>query len=135
MPQGSVLGSIVYINDLPNNLKSRVSLLFADDCVIYRNISVDTDRQTYLRCIPHGSLVKGGDLSLFPLRLPRYQADTLHSGGRKTACIRWGPMYTLCEMPHCTPKIYQVISVFTVVNKVKQTRNCLYHLHVNIKLN
>ena len=38
MPQGTVLGPLfflVYINDLPNNLKSTVHL-FADDCILYR---------------------------------------------------------------------------------------------------
>ena len=40
VPQGSVLGLIlflIFINDLPDNIKSSVCL-FADDCVLYRNI-------------------------------------------------------------------------------------------------
>ena len=40
VPQGSVLGPIlflIFINDLPDNIKSSVRLL-ADDCVLYRNI-------------------------------------------------------------------------------------------------
>ena len=40
LPQGSVLGRIfflIFINDLPDNIKSSVRL-FAVDCVLYRNI-------------------------------------------------------------------------------------------------
>ena len=40
VPQGSVLGQIlflIFINDLPDNIKSSVCL-FTDDCVLYRNI-------------------------------------------------------------------------------------------------
>ena len=40
VPQGSVLGPIlflIFINDLPDNIRSSVHLL-ADECVLYRNI-------------------------------------------------------------------------------------------------
>ena len=45
VPQGSVLGPVhflVFINDLPDNIRSSFRL-FADDCVLYRNIRTPSD--------------------------------------------------------------------------------------------
>ena len=45
VPQGSVFGPVLYvvfINDLPDNIRSSVRL-FADDCVLYRNICSPSD--------------------------------------------------------------------------------------------
>jgi hypothetical protein len=48
VPQGTMLGPILilcHINDLPNSVKSSVSL-FADDCLLYREINNENNHTT-----------------------------------------------------------------------------------------
>ena len=47
IPQGSVLGPLlflIYINDLPDNVKSTI-YMYSDDTKVYREIDSDTDVQ------------------------------------------------------------------------------------------
>ena len=49
IPQGSVLELVlflIFINDLPDNIRFSVRL-FADDCVLYRNIFSLSDYETF----------------------------------------------------------------------------------------
>ena len=55
VPQGTVLGPILFlchINDLPLAVSSQVRL-FADDCLLYRDINSADDHQTLQRDLTH----------------------------------------------------------------------------------
>ena len=48
VPQGTVLGPLLflaYINDLPSKINA-MARLFADDCLLYRNIRTDEDAES-----------------------------------------------------------------------------------------
>ena len=49
IPQRSILGPllfIIYVNDLPGVVGS-VCKLFADDCILYRNMASESDQKGY----------------------------------------------------------------------------------------
>jgi len=53
VPQGSVLGPLLflaYVNDIWRNMESTIRL-FADDCVIYRNIINNADMEKLQKCL------------------------------------------------------------------------------------
>jgi len=46
VPQGTVLGPVlflIFINDLPTNIKNSVIRLFVDDCTLYKSIQTHND--------------------------------------------------------------------------------------------
>ena len=70
VPQGTVLGPLLfliymYINDLPNNIHSTVCL-FADDCVLYREIINQLDSQELQRDLDELTKRMTGKCTLTP---------------------------------------------------------------------
>lgn len=87
IPQGSVLGPLlflIYVNDLPANIKSEIRL-FADDCIVYRRISGTHDRellQNDLNQIAEWTKVNGMEINVSKckhIKFSRRKSLTQHS--------------------------------------------------------
>ena len=92
VPQGSVLGWVLFlsfINELPDNIRSSVRL-FADDCVLYRNIKSQLDCQ-----------ILQDDLN----RLAKWERDwQMKFNKAKAIHFSWfGPELLVCCLAHRGP--------------------------------
>ena len=108
IPQGSVLGPcliLIYINDMPDTLKSNVRL-FADDTIVYLTISVLTDCHTL-----HSDLHK----------LEKWEEEWLMSFNPNT-----------CEIIHISRKQKPIIFQYTLHNQVLKSTNKAKYLGVTI---
>ena len=77
VPQGSVLGPIlflIFINDLPDNINSTVRL-FADDCLLYRNIRGSGDQQLLQDDLEKLALWEEAWLMKFNVAKCHYESD------------------------------------------------------------
>ena len=108
VPQGTVLGLLLfllYINDLPQSVRSSVRL-FADDCLIYKTVSSLDDTITFQR-----------DL------------DSLHEWGS-----RWGMSFivTKCNITHLARSSQPFIKFYTLLGEIIQKVNQAKYLGVMI---
>ncbi|KAI8479038.1 hypothetical protein Bbelb_432280 [Branchiostoma belcheri] len=138
VPQGTVLGPLLfllYINDLPDQLDSNVRL-FADDCLLYVELSTQTDSQLHQKDLntleewqskwlmqfnpekcyimhitnkrtPHATSYQFCGQALATTKIHPYLGVTLTSG------LKWGRNFPLTDGPPLTAlesEVHQLIS-------------------------
>lgn len=122
VPQGSVLGPLlflIYINDLPSHVSSKMSL-FADDCVIYREITNDSDSNILQNDI--NSVTNWCDSWSMVLNSSKCKVM------RVSRCTSSQPHYTLNNHPLELVTVYKYLGVHI-------TSDLSWRTHINYIIN
>lgn len=110
VPQGSVLGPLlflIYVNDLPLCVSSSISL-FADDCVIYREVTNTTDIELLQNDLQ--AVADWCDLWQMSLNTNKCKAMTI------SRRITISPTYSIVEIPLETVPCYKYLGVHITSN-------------------
>ena len=106
VPQGSVLGPtlfLLYINDISEGIHSQIKL-FADDCLVYRNVQTSTDQQILQQDL--NTLMKWADKWQMKFNIRKCKIMQISNHRNKIHCI-----YTMDGTPLATTEQHSYLGV------------------------